>query len=116
MDIKDLFNFVVQEPQILVGMHNLTEGGDWQYCLNCNPFPLLIVLVSSISIVLGILIALFITAIVIINLNDYRRYKQYLDQKKEAETMMDMQNPHFQDPNTNTQNPMFQQGESQKML
>ena len=100
----------------MVGMHNLTEAGDWQYCLNCNTFPLLVVLVSSISIVLGTLIALLIAAIVIINLNDYRRYKQYLDQKKEAEEAMDMLNPHFQDPKTNTQNPMFQEGESQKML
>ena len=71
---------------------------------------MLIVLVTSIGTVFAILLGLLIAAIAVININDYRRYQQYLANKKEAElAMQDMQNPLFADPNKETQNPMFQQ-------
>ena len=91
-------------------MHNQTEDGKWQYCLDCKNFPIMIVLISSIGTVFAILLGLLIAAIVIINVNDYRVYKQFLANKNEAEqALTDMQNPHFVDPKTTTQNPMFQQ-------
>ena len=103
--------FQKNEPQVYVAMHNLeTKDGGFSFCLDCDIFPFLPVLLSAIGVVLAILLALLIAAICIININDYRRYQQYLVNKKEAErTMTDCTNPHFVDPNTETQNPLFQQ-------
>ena len=98
------------EPQVYLAMHNQTEDGKYQYCLDCSVFPILPILISSIGAVLAILLGLLIAAIVIINVNDYRKYQQYLQNKKEAEAaLQEMQNPHFKDPNQMTENPMFQQ-------
>ena len=78
--------------------------------MNCTPIPWVQILLVSIGVILAILLGLLIAAIVIININDYRRYQKYLINKKEAEdTMQNMQNPHFVDPNQETLNPMFQQ-------
>ena len=95
---------------IFVGMHNLTEKGHWQYCMNCNPFPYTIVFVSSIGTVLAILVGILVAAVAIINLNDFRMYKQYLEQKKEAERQLqDMENPHYKNPIFKTENPAFEE-------
>ena len=103
--------FQKNEPQVYVAMHNLeTKDGKYSFCLDCDIFPFLPVLLSAIGVVLAILLALLIAAICIININDYRRYQQYLANKKEAEGVLDQQhNPHFVDPNTETRNPLFQQ-------
>ena len=89
-------------------MHNQTEDGKWQYCLNCKVFPIGIVLVTSIGTAFAILLGLLIAAIVIVNVNDYRAYKQFLSNKTEAEiALQDMENPHYVDPNKTTVNPLF---------
>ena len=102
------------EPQVYVAKHNLGAKGKTQeefvFCLNCTPIPWVQILLVSIGVILAILLGLLIAAIVIININDYRRYQKYLINKKEAEdAMQNMQNPHFVDPNQETLNPMFQQ-------
>ena len=102
----------LQEPEVYVVMHNKTKNPlgkvKWQFCLGCKVFPLMIVLATSIGIVFAILIALLVAAVVIVNINDYRMYQQYLANKKEAEVaLQDMKNPLFVDPNKETQNPMY---------
>ena len=68
----------------------------------------MIVLATSIGIVFAILIALLVAAVVIVNINDYRMYQQYLANKKEAEVaLQDMKNPLFVNPNKETENPMY---------
>ena len=87
--------------------HNGTEEGEWQYKLQCSDIPVMIILLVSIGAFFAIMLALLIAAIVIININDYRRYKQYIKQKEEAETaLQDMQSPLFVDPNQTTMNPL----------
>ena len=55
------------------------------------------------------MLILFVAAVAIININDYRKYQQYLTNKREAEeALSDMSNPLFEDPNKRTENPMFQ--------
>ena len=91
-------------------MHDQSEDRKFQYCLDCSVFPIVPVLISSVGAVLAILLGLLVAAIVIINVNDYRKYQQYLQNKKEAEAaLLEFQNPHFKDPNQQTENPMFQQ-------
>ena len=90
-------------------MHNQSEDGKFQYCLDCSVFPILPVLISSVGAVLAILLGLLVAAIVIININDYRRFQQYVKQKEEAEVaLQEMHNPNFKDPNQKIENPMFQ--------
>ena len=93
-------------------MHNLTDNGHWQYCMNCNPFPYTVVLATTIGTVLAILIGIMVSAIAIVNLNDFRRYKQYLDQKKEAELQLqDMESPHYKNPIVGTENTVREEQE-----
>ena len=93
-------------------MHNQTENGEWQYCLDCNVFPIGVVLVTTIGTAFAILLGILIAAIVVVNVNDYRSYKQFLSNKTEAEiALQDMENPHYVNPNLTTQNPLFQQTE-----
>ena len=89
--------------------HNGTEDGKWQYHVQCNPIPVTTILISTIGTFFAICLGLLISAVVIININDYRSYKKYLANKKEAEEqmkMMEMSNPQFKSPDTTTQNPL----------
>jgi hypothetical protein len=49
---------------------------------------------------------MLISAVVIININDYRRFKQYEAQVAEANKLLEMENPKFRSPTTTTMNPM----------
>ena len=81
--------------------------GKWQYRLHCTIVPLTTILFGTIGAFLALMLILFAAAVAIININDYRRYKQYLANKKEAEeALQDMQNPLYDSPNTKTENPM----------
>ena len=53
-------------------------------------------------------IALMASALIIINVNDWRQYQNYLVNKQEAEKVMqEMTNPLFVSPETPFENPMF---------
>ena len=105
-----IYVFQENEPQVYVAMHNQSEDSKFQYCLDCSVFPILPVLLSSVGAVLAILLGLLVAAIVIININDYRRFQQYVKQKEEAEiALQEMHNPNFKDPNQKIENPIFQQ-------
>ena len=105
-----IYVFQENEPQVYVAMHNQSEDSKVQYCLDCSVFPILPVLLSSVGAVLAILLGLLVAAIVIININDYRRFQQYVKQKEEAEiALQEMHNPNFKDPNQKIENPIFQQ-------
>ena len=105
-----IYVFQENEPQVYVAMHNQSEDSKFQYCLDCGVFPILPVLLSSVGAVLAILLGFLVAAIVIININDYRRFQQYVKQKEEAEiALQEMHNPNFKDPNQKIENPIFQQ-------
>ena len=56
------------------------------------------------------MLLLFIIAVVILNINDYRKYQQFLAQKNEADRQLgDMLNPLYENPNKTVENPLFQQ-------
>ena len=91
-------------------MHNLTENRHWQYCLNCNPFPYTVVFATSIGTVLAILVGFLVAAVAILNLNDFRMYQQYVEQKKEAELQLqDMESNHYKNSFLKTENPVFEE-------
>ena len=97
-----------EAPEVYVVKHNGTEKGTWQYQLKCKDIPLAIILGSTIGGFFAACLALLVSAVVIINVNDYRQYQNYLVNKKEAEKVMqEMTNPLFVSPNQMTENPMF---------
>ena len=94
---------------LYVVQHNSTKDGKWQYRLHCTEVPLTTILFGTIGAFLALMLILFVAAVAVININDYRRYQQYLANKKEAEeALVDMQNPLYDSPNKRTENPMFQ--------
>ena len=80
---------------IYVVKHNGTEEGTWQAALQCSNIPVTTILITTIGTFFAICIGLLISAIVIVNINDYRAYKMYLENKAEAERQMELQ---FSDP------------------
>lgn len=87
--------------------HNGTEDGKWQHHVDCQSIPVMTILISTIGTFFAICLGLLISAVVIININDYRSYKKYLANKKEAEMMMNEmnENAQFVSPETTTSNP-----------
>ena len=56
--------------------------------MQCNPIPVTTILISTIGTFFAVCLGLLISAVVVININDYRSYKKYLENKKEAEGLM----------------------------
>ena len=77
--------------------------------MQCNPIPVTTILVTTIGTFFAVCLGLLISAVVVINVNDYRRYKQYLVNKEEAEKMMAQMktntNPEHQPSVTHHENP-----------
>ena len=77
--------------------------------MQCNPIPVTTILVTTIGTFFAVCLGLLISAVVVINVNDYRRYKQYLVNKEEAELMMAQMktntNPEHQPSVTSHENP-----------
>ena len=77
--------------------------------MQCNPIPVTTILVTTIGTFFAVCLGLLISAVVVINVNDYRRYKQYLVNKNEAEELMAKMktstNPEHQSPVTFHENP-----------
>ena len=89
--------------------HNGTEDGKWQYHVDCKSIPVMTILISTIGTFFAICLGLLISAVVIININDYRSYKRYLTNKKEAEIALNARNENaqFVSPETTTSNPQY---------
>ena len=77
--------------------------------MQCNPIPVTTILVSTIGTFFAVCLGLLISAVVVININDYRSYKKYLENKKEAEGLMAQMktstNPEHQSPVQFFENP-----------
>ena len=77
--------------------------------MQCNPIPVTTILVSTIGTFFAVCLGLLISAVVVININDYRSYKQFLENKKEAtELLAKMKtstNPEHQSPVQFFENP-----------
>ena len=71
--------------------HNGTEEGTWQPNLQCSNIPVATILITTIGSFFAICLGLLISAVVIVNINDYRAYKMYLQNKEEAEKQMKLQ-------------------------
>ena len=78
--------------------------------MQCNPIPVTTILVSTIGTFFAVCLGLLISAVVVINVNDYRSYKKYQINKKEAEELMAKMNtnPEHQSPVTFHENPAHQ--------
>ena len=68
--------------------HNGTDEGKWQANLQCSNIPVTTILISTIGTFFAICLGLLVTGVIIININDYRSYKMYLQAKEEAEKIM----------------------------
>ena len=77
--------------------------------MQCSNVPVATILISTIGTFFAICLGLLISAVVIININDYRSYKKYLANKKEAEELMERMNanPDHKSPIMMTENPNF---------
>ena len=91
--------------------HNGTDDGAWQYRMKCSDVPIAIIIGATVGAFFGLCIVLLITAVVVINVNDYRQYQNYLKNKEmnlkclgTAENV----NPLFKDQNQKIQNPAYQ--------
>ena len=100
--------FSPNKPQVYVVQHNGTEEGTWQYRIKCKDIPLEIILGATIGGFCAACLALLISTVVIINVNDYRQYQNYLVNKKAAEEeLQKFTNPLYGGPDQMTQNPLF---------
>ena len=95
--------------EVYVVQHDGTEERKWQYHMQCNPIPVTTILISTIGTFFAVCLGLLISAVVVININDYRSYKKYLENKKEAEGLMAQMktstNPEHQSPVQFFENP-----------
>ena len=77
--------------------------------MQCNPIPVTTILVSTIGTFFAVCLGLLISAVVVININDYRSYQKFLINKKETEDLMNEMktstNPDHHSPVTFHENP-----------
>lgn len=91
---------------MLVAFRNVS--GTYQAITSCTAIPMAVIMGSSIGLLLLIGIILLVTAIVIVNINDLRRWKQYQAWKAENERQLGEQaNPLYESKTTTFQNPSF---------
>ena len=92
--------------------HNGTDDGTWQYQMKCSNIPIELIIGITVGSFFGLCLALVISAIVIININDWRQYQNYLKNKQFAESAFNENiNPLFANPMQKTENPAYQKSD-----
>ena len=86
-------------------------SGTYQALATCYPIPMALVIGSTVGTLLLIGIGLLIAVVVIININDLRRWQRFQAEKQENEMRLaEHSNPLFmekQNQSTTVQNPAF---------
>ena len=92
--------FWEQVPAIYVVQHNGTDEGTWQYQVKCGNLPVAIIIGSTVGAFFAICLAFVISAVVVININDWRQYQNYLKNKEATVQDLPLEsiNPLFKDP------------------
>ena len=89
--------------------HNGTDEGTWQYKMKCSDVPVAIIIGSTVGAFFALCLVLLVSAIVIINVNDYRQYQNYLKNKEKNWKMLgENMSPLYKNPVQKTENPRFQ--------
>ena len=89
--------------------HNGTEEGTWQYQVKCSDFPIEIVIGSTVGGFFAVCLVLLVSAVVVINVNDWRQYQNYLKNKESnLEQLEKNTNPLFEHPNKKIENPAYE--------
>ena len=88
--------------------HNGTDHGTWQYQMRCKDVPVAVIIGSTLGAFVAVCLALLVAAIVIINVNDWRQYQNYLKNKEmNLRHLAENKNPLFKDPAMQTENPAY---------
>ena len=88
--------------------HNGTDDGTWQYQMRCTDVPIAVIIGSTLGAFFAVCLALLASAVVIININDWRQYQNYLKNKEMAlRQLEENKNPLFEDPSMRTENPAY---------
>ena len=88
--------------------HNGTDEGTWQYKMKCSDIPIAIIIGSTVGAFFALCLVLLISAIVIINVNDWRQYQNYLKNKEATVQQLPLNiNPLFKDPKQWIRNPSY---------
>ena len=83
-------------------------NGTWQALTTCSAVPLALILGTTFGTLFLVGIGLLVAAIVIININDLRRWQQYQAWKAENEGRLgEHSNPLYQEKATTFKNPAF---------
>ena len=89
--------------------HNGTDNGAWQYQMKCSDVPIAIIIGATVGAFFALCIVILVSAVVIINVNDYRQYQNYLKNKEmNVKCLAENINPLFADRNQRTENPAYQ--------
>ena len=73
------------------------DNGTWTERTQCSSIPLAVIIGSTVGGLFFVGICLIVTAVVLVNLNDYYRFKRYEAERAELEGMLnDVINPLYE--------------------
>ena len=91
--------------------HNGTDDSSWQYQMKCSDIPIAVIIGATIGSFFALCLVLLITAVIVVNVNDYRQYQNYLKNKEmNVKHLAENVNPLFGDPNQKIENPEMKEG------
>ena len=88
--------------------HNGTDDSSWQYQMKCSDIPIEVIIGATIGSFFALCLVLLITAVVVINVNDYRQFQNYLKNKQmNVKHLAENVNPLFADQTQKIENPAY---------